>query len=176
MSGYLELIIGCMWSGKSTHLVNIYNNLIKQGEKPIIINHSMIKNDSSSLVTHDNKEIKCIFLDQLYNRYIPADIKYILINEGQFFPDLYSWVHTMVNEYNKYIYIAALNGDFQKKGFTNILSLIPECDSIVKLNAQCSICKKNAIFTRRKTPSKEQIIVDSEIYEPLCRKCYNKSI
>ena len=67
------------------------------------------------MVTHNNEEINCIFLDQLYNRYIPEDIKYILINEGQFFKDLYSWVETMVNEYNKHIYIAGLNGDFKKR-------------------------------------------------------------
>ena len=176
MSGYLEIIIGCMWSGKSTRLLNIYEQLIKRGENPIIINHKMIKNESSTLTTHDDKKIKCIFLDQLYNRYIPPDIKYILINEGQFFPDLYTWVKTMVNTYNKHIYIAGLNGDFEKKGFTNILSLVPECDSIIKLNAICSICSKDAIFTHRKTSSKEQIIVNSEIYQPLCRNCYNKSI
>ena len=176
MSGYLELIIGCMWSGKSTKLIEIYEKLIEEGEQPIIINHIMIKNDSSTLVTHNNKKIKCIFLDQLYNRYIPTDIKYILINEGQFFSDLYSWVKTMVNTYDKHIYIAGLNGDFEKKGFTNILALIPECDSIIKLNAKCSACNKDAIFTHRKTSSKEQIIVNSEIYQPLCRNCYNKSI
>ena len=176
MSGYLEIIIGCMWSGKSTRLLNIYEQLIIKGEKPIIINHKMIENDSSTLTTHDGKKIKCIFLDQLYNRYMPPDIKYILINEGQFFPDLYAWVKTMVNTYNKHIYIAGLNGDFEKKGFTNILSLVPECDSIIKLNAKCSLCNKEAIFTHRKTNSKEQIIVNSEIYQPLCRNCYNKSI
>ncbi len=115
MSGYLELIIGCMWSGKSTRLMNIYQELIKNGENPIIINHTIIKNDSSTLTTHDGKKIKCVFLDQLYNRYIPSDIKYILINEGQFFHDLYAWVKTMVNTYNKHIYIAGLNGDFEKK-------------------------------------------------------------
>ena len=108
--------------------------------------------------------------------YIPEDIKYILINEGQFFHDLYPWVKTMVNTYNKHIYIAALNGDFEKKGFTNIISLIPECDTITKLNAICSLCEEPALFSFRKSNSKEQIVVTSEIYKPLCRKCYNKSI
>ena len=177
MTGYLELIIGCMWSGKTTRLINIYNTLTEQGETPIIINHTMIKTDSSTLVTHDNKEQACIFIDHLHNKYIPLHIKYILINEGQFFPDLYLWVKTMVNTYHKHIYIAGLNGDFEKKGFSNILSLIPECDSIIKLNAKCSMCKdKDAIFSHRNTTDKEQIIVTSEIYKPLCRKCYNKSI
>jgi len=82
----------------------------------------------------------------------------------------------MVNEYNKHIYIAGLNGDFEKKGFTNILSLVPECDSIIKLNAKCSMCNMDAIFTHRNSNNKKQIIVNSEIYQPLCRKCYNKSI
>ena len=43
MSGYLELIIGCMWSGKSTRLIDIYNELKEQGENPVIINHTMTK-------------------------------------------------------------------------------------------------------------------------------------
>ena len=69
----------------------------------------------------------------------------------------------MVNTYNKHIYIAGLN-DFEKR-FTNILSLIPECDSIIKLNAICNKCDNDAIFTQRKNSCKEQINVDPQIYQ-----------
>ena len=184
--GYLELILGCMWAGKSTKLQALYNKYKLSEQNPIIINYCSLQNTNNTMVTHDNTEIECVYvskLNDIYNIYDTSkDIKLhnsvYLINEGQFFPDIYVWVKHMVNNLNKTIYIAALDGDYKKVGFTQILELIPECDKIEKLPAICTICKDGtyAIFTKRKTSNKERIIVNDNIYQPLCRKCYNKSI
>jgi thymidine kinase len=97
----------------------------------------------------------------------------ILINEGQFFSDLYEVVVDMLNK-NKKVYVCGLDGDFERKKFGNILDLIPLCDKVNKLTSLCSLCKDGTpgIFSMRLTTETEQTVVGSENYIPVCRKCY----
>ena len=100
----------------------------------------------------------------------------ILINEGQFFPDLYEVVVDMLKN-NKKIYVCGLDGDFERKKFGAILDLIPLCDKVTKLTSLCSSCKDGTpgIFSMRLTCDKTQTLVGSDNYIPVCRKCYDKS-
>jgi thymidine kinase len=100
-----------------------------------------------------------------------ADV--ILINEGQFFEDLYEVVVDMLKS-NKRIYICGLDSDFERKKFGQMLDLIPLCDKVNKLNSLCSQCKNGTpgIFSMRLTSEKQQTLVGSDNYIPVCRKCY----
>jgi thymidine kinase len=113
----------------------------------------------------------------IYANNLLRSAEVILINEGQFFSDLYEVVVDMLN-HNKKIYICGLDGDFERKKFGSILDLIPLCDKVNKLNSLCSLCKDGtfAIFSMRLTEEKEQTIVGSNNYIPVCRKCYSKNI
>jgi len=182
--GYLELFLGPMWAGKSSSLVDIYNIAIKHDIKCLAINHTFdLSSKTVEITTHDNISIPCVSsntLNDIFNISITDNIleyEIILINEGQFFPDLYKWVKYMVNKQNKNIYIAALDGDYKQTGFTNILQLIPESDKITKLHNLCKQCNSNwAIFTHRTCNNTSQIFPGTEHYIPLCRNCYNKRI
>ena len=102
------------------------------------------------------------------------DCDVILINEGQFFPDLFECVIELVEKYNKKVYVSALDGDFKREKFGGILDLIPYCDQFTKLNSLCSQCKngRKALFSHRVTTESAQIVIGSDNYIPLCRKCY----
>ena len=98
----------------------------------------------------------------------------ILINEGQFFQDLYKFVDYIVNSLQKKVYVCGLDGDFKRKKIGSILDIIPLCDDVIKLKAICNNCKtKDGIFTYRLTKEEEQIVVGVKNYSVLCRKCYN---
>ena len=99
----------------------------------------------------------------------------ILINEGQFFTDLYEVVDDMLQK-GKKIYVCGLDGDFKRNRFGQILDLIPLCDKVTKLTSLCSICKNGTpgIFSKRITTEKEQTIVGSDNYIPVCRMCYEQ--
>jgi thymidine kinase len=99
----------------------------------------------------------------------------ILINEGQFFPDLYEVVLDMLNNHKK-VYICGLDGDFERKKFGAILDLIPLCDKVNKLTSLCSLCRDGTrgIFSMRLTNETEQTLVGSDNYIPVCRSCYSK--
>jgi thymidine kinase len=112
----------------------------------------------------------------IYANKLLRSAEVILINEGQFFSDLYEVVVDMLN-HNKKVYVCGLDGDFERKKFGSILDLIPLCDKVSKLTSLCSSCKDGtpAIFSMRLTEEKEQTIVGSNNYIPVCRKCYNKN-
>jgi thymidine kinase len=194
-TAYLEIILGSMYSGKSTRLVEIYNQC-KFCDIPVtVINHSIDNRyDDELMSTHDQVKIPCIktekllelwaednidletnigFIHRIKDKLLIIKSNVILINEGQFFPDLEEFVIKML-ENNKKIYVCGLDGDFQRKKFGNILDLIPLCDKVTKLTSLCSLCKNGTagIFSKRITSEKEQTIVGSDNYIPVCRNCY----
>jgi thymidine kinase len=176
-TAYLELIIGPMFSGKTSRLVDIYKQCQFCNISVSVINHSIdTRYHDTMLSTHDKVMIPCIkakyitdILDTLANSQV------IIINEGQFFDDLYTTVVSLLNQ-GKKIYVGGLDGDFERKRFGQILDLIPLCDKVTKLTSLCSICKdgKPGIFSKRLTLETEQTIVGSDIYIPVCRSCYNQ--
>ena len=195
-SGYLEIILGSMYSGKSTRLVEIYKKCKFCNISVAVINHSIDNRyDEELLSTHDEIKIPCIKTEKLFDVWIEGnisledDIKHIpritdklkvvtsnviLINEGQFFPDLFDFVNILLKE-GKKVYVCGLDGDFERKKFGSILDLIPLCDNVHKLSSLCSLCKDGTlgIFSMRLTSEKEQTIVGSDNYIPVCRKCYD---
>ena len=190
-TGYLELFIGSMYSGKSTRLVDIYKQCKFCNIPVTVINHIIDKRyDNELLSTHDQVKIPCLQASELNdlwnnNGYEKKDLwahnavrdsDVILINEGQFFPDLYDVVVDMLN-CNKKIYICGLDGDFERKKFGQILDLIPLCDKVTKLTSLCSQCKNGTpgIFSMRLTNETAQTVVGSDNYIPVCRKCYISS-
>jgi thymidine kinase len=96
----------------------------------------------------------------------------ILINEGQFFPDLYESVIQLVEKYKMKVYICGLDGDFKRNKFGKMLDLIPVCDKIIKLSAECVKCKRPAIFSKRLSEEEQQVVIGSSNYAPMCRECY----
>ena len=73
----------------------------------------------------------------------------------------------------KIVIVAGLDADFRRKPFGKICNLLPLCESFIKLAAICDFCGKDAYFTLRTVESKEiELIGGSEMYRPVCRKCY----
>ena len=189
--GYLELFIGPMFSGKTSKLLEIYKQCNFCNIPVIIINHSIDTRYHESMVsTHDKIMAPCIQttklsdiwdykdIDSHFNENSDRHIKLrmadvILINEGQFFEDLYEVVDDML-KCNKRVYICGLDSDFERKKFGQILDLIPLCDKVNKLTSLCSQCKDGTpgIFSMRLTSERQQTLVGSDNYIPVCRKCY----
>jgi thymidine kinase len=178
ITGYLELIIGPMYSGKTSKLLELYKQFTFCGIKTLVINYDEdTRYSDTHLSTHDKLMIPCkqansLIRDVVYNKEFD-EAKVILINEGQFFEDIVDWTTTAVEKYNKSVYICGLDGDFNREKFGTWLNLIPLCDKVTKLNSYCSLCKKKpAIFSHRITNEKEQKVIGSDNYVPLCRACY----
>ena len=103
------------------------------------------------------------------------DAKLVIIEEAQFFNDLYDFVLDLVEKQGKDVIVVGLDGDADRKPFGQILELVPLCDKISKLKAFCKLCADgtNALFTFCKKKKDEQVCVGGEdLYMPLCRRHY----
>lgn len=178
--GHLSICCGCMFSGKTSWLLQQYKKYSYIGKKICVVNFDQDKRYHDSLLsTHDKIMIPCIQAHKLHDVYdtmLENDV--ILINEGQFFEDLFPIVCDLVENHHKIIHIAALDGDFQRNMFGQILHLIPRCDDYLKLHALCSQCKDGtkASFSYRISMESQQISIGSDNYVPLCRKCYESNL
>jgi thymidine kinase len=164
----LTLIIGPMFSGKTTELLRIIERAEAIGQSSLVINHSIdIRyTDSSaelpsSVSTHTRRSHDCIplsSLSDLLNESTEHSYKelfqkasFIAINEGQFFTDLFENVLKMIEVYKKDVVVCGLDGDYLRNPFENMMRLIPVCDTLIRLTSLCSICRsgKEAIHSKR---------------------------
>jgi thymidine kinase len=197
--GYLEIIKGPMFSGKTTRIMDIYKKYNFCDIKTMVINYEKdIRYSDDMLSSHDQIMIPCIKALTLHDVVNIADAsavethslaasvsgkyaiefletKAILINEGQFFTDIVEWVKLAVEKYHKNVYICGLNSDFKRQKFGNWLDLEAISDNVVMLHSFCSKCKRRpAIFSHRLSKEQELEVIGSDCYIPVCRKCYNE--
>lgn len=178
-TNYLKLYIGPMFSGKTSHLLKEIYNYKKYNLNILAVNHIFDQQRHSSdynlIKTHNNKSFPAIMIKNLFELHVnelyhKADI--IIIDEAQFFMDLYKFIFLELNKsfQNKIFIVAGLSGDYQLNSIGDIVKLIPLADEIYKLTASCIICNNPASFTKKNNINKKQIeIGNSNIYSPVCR-------
>jgi thymidine kinase len=181
--GYLELIIGPMYAGKSTELIRIINRYKCLNKKIIIINNIFNNRyGSSGLTTHNRDTIEtCIILDQLKNldKDVLNNCDVIIIEELQFFSDAYDVIIDWCDNHHKIVIAAGLDGDFLREPFGDVLRLIPHAEKINKLSALCKKCGNGttAHFSKRIIKNNNKKLVGSDdMYEAVCRKHFNENI
>ena len=174
-TGSIKLIMGPMFSGKSTRLIETIRKSHYKAKKTLMISFYADKRytDKSEVVTHDlikYDSIECSTLMEKFELLKNYDI--IGIDEGQFFKDLVETCEKLANM-GKLVIVAALNGDFMREPFPVIANLIPKVDKIKLLNAYCFNCHKCAKYSLRIVASNEKILIGAgEAYKPACRKCF----
>ena len=175
----LDLVVGCMFSGKSTELIRIVRRLETISEKYIVIKPKIdTRYSANNISTHDKVEHKCIIKENLLSlfedhNYMRA--KHIIIEEAQFFPDLEPFVLKAVDDDKKHITVVGLDGDSNRNNFGQMHKLYPLCDSIIKLKALCLQCNDGteAIFSKRIIDDKGQTSIGAEDkYIAVCRPCF----
>ena len=173
----IEIILGCMFSGKSTELLRRCYRYQAIEQNVLLINHSSDTRTDNSIKTHRNDKHNALKTNSLMsiidtNEFNNAQI--IGIDEAQFFQDLYSFVIN-AEKYDKIIIIAGLDGDFHRKPFGQIMDCIPLCDTVEKLTAMDMIDKDGTpgIFTKRIVKNNNQVLVgSSDYYMAVSRKNY----
>ena len=180
--GYLELILGPMFSGKTSTLKKIYDQCMYCNIPVMVINYEADNRycDASFMSTHDKIMIPCVkgvsileILEQNKEKVNESEV--ILINEGQFFKDIDTVIH-LVEDLHKRVYICGLDGDFKKNKIGSLLDLIPHCDNVYKLKSLCSECRngKSGLFSYRITDETDQVVIGVENYKPVCRACFER--
>jgi thymidine kinase len=173
--GKIELILGPMFSGKSTRLIEQMRKYVYKAKKTIMVKYYADQrySEKSEVVTHDlikYDSINCKLLRNSFDTLKQYDV--IGIDEGQFFADLVEICEELALM-GKIILIAALNGDFRMEPFPVIQRIISKSDKIKLLKAYCFNCHKDAKFSLRIVQSNETVLIGAgEAYKPACRECH----
>ena len=180
--GSITLIIGCMFSGKSTEIMRLIKRYKILKKQILIINHVTDQRyATSSISTHDQQQIECEMAASLMpikqtEKYRESQV--IVIEEAQFFTDLFNFATNAADLDDKTVIVAGLSGDFNRNPFGDIQRLIPHAENITKLSALCVKCGDGILahFSKRiDANNKDQTLVGTASeYIAVCRKHFNE--
>lgn len=182
--GRLIVHTGSMFSGKTTSLWReLYRMRIANYKivafKPSIDNRS----DERKIVSHDNLELDAIKVEDIKEILAYAknnDVDCIGIDEVQFFPNDPNEIIEIFNQLmamNITIVVSGLDMDYMARPFEIIKELMPIADELVKHHAICASCGEDAWASYKKSSDDSRIQIGSkDLYEPLCRSCYNEKM
>lgn len=175
----LELIIGPMFSGKTSYIVSIVSRYQALGIPVLVINHGLdTRYSEQSVTTHDGRTVPSIRVTDLadIDSALIENYNVLIVDEAQFFKYLVPFVEDMVDTKHKHVVLVGLDGDINRRPFGELLDCIPLADSIKRLTAFCHSCADGTpgLFSYRKpdAPHGQIVIGGAESYETLCRKCY----
>lgn len=179
----LEVVIGPMFSGKSSYALSYVRRQRSIGKRVLIVKPDidMRYSHESVLVTHDNDRIPCMLWDTKEPLF-PAtphflDTDCVVIEEGQFFKKLLPLVKWLLINHKKDVLVVGLDGDASQQIFGEVLSCIPWATKVTKLSALCLECKDGTLapFTKRNIEDKSQVLVGGpNIYSAVCLKHLHK--
>ena len=185
ISGEIHLILGPMFAGKTTALLDQIAREEAHGMSVTLVKSSKDNRYShDEIVSHDGTSRRCNAVAELSDlRGIIGEEQWngahvLAIDEAQFIPDLVSFCVNAADEHQKKVIVAGLDGDFRRQRFGEVLDLLPLCDTVTKLTAQCGVCSvRPALFSLRTTgdTSTQELVGGADSYKPACRLCYVKA-
>jgi thymidine kinase len=177
--GSIELITGSMFSGKTEELIRRLRRAQFAGLKVEIFKPSLDKRYSEAeVVSHDDKYISSTPVDNANSiLLLTNDVDVVGIDEAQFFDDSIINVCNQLADDGVRIVVAGLDMDFMGKPFGPMPALLSIADFVTKVHAICLRCGNLAQFSYRKSDEEKIVLLgEKDIYEPLCRSCYNEAL
>ncbi len=178
--GKVELILGPMFSGKTTELLRRIRKHEIANRRCVVFKYAKDarytedEDEGDQVHTHDHQTYDAISISNLSifrDTFIPGVTDVIGIDEGQFFDNLPKFCDDLARE-GKTVIVAALNGDFRREPWKPVSKLLPFVDSITMLTAVCT-CSYDAPFSHRFSGEEGvEVIGGKEKYCAVCRKCY----
>jgi thymidine kinase len=176
--GYLTVIMGCMFAQKTTELLKRIRRYESIGYTVMVVNYAHdTRYGSNCISSHDIDQHPAKplhVLDELTDSDL-SGVNVLIIDEAQFFPDLYVNVKRWADTLPLHIVVCGLDGDSERNMFGDMLRLVPHAEEVVRLNAYCSKCRDGtpAHFSRRIVATPEQVAIGGkDMYIPVCRKHY----
>ena len=174
-TGWIEVIAGCMFSGKTEELIRRLRRAMIAKQKTVIFKPEIDNRYSdSAIVSHSEQSLPSFAIkDAKQILELAGDAQVIGIDEAQFFSnELIEVCHILANS-GKRVIIAGLDQDYKGLPFEPIPQLLATAEYITKTLAICVVCGNPADRSQRKVQSSERVLVAAhDIYEARCRKCH----
>lgn len=174
-SGWIEVITGCMFSGKTEELIRRLRRA-KIAKQKVVIFKPIIdtRYSNNSIVSHSEQSLPSVLIKDVKEILdLVEDAQVVGIDEAQFFSnDIISVCNKLADD-GKRVIVAGLDMDYRGVPFEPMPQLLSVAEYITKSLAICVECGNPADRTQRKTASSERVIVGAaDLYEARCRKCH----
>lgn len=180
--GWIEVITGCMFAGKTEELIKRIKTLTYAKKNILVIKPAIDNRYSENEVSsHSGYRVKSINAYKASDilKYVTPSTQVVAIDEGQFFDKDLILVCEKLADQGKRVIVAGLDRDFRGEPFGIMPELLVRAEFVTKLSAVCSVCGAPATRTQRIVQGKpadynEPIVLvgASENYEPRCRHCH----
>ncbi len=178
-AGSIEVICGSMFSGKTEELIRRlrraqFANQKIQIFKPVID----VRYSKTDVVSHDAHAIQSTPIDfPAAMLSLSSDVQVVGIDEAQFFDDSLVDVVCILANRGIRVIIAGLDMDFAGKPFDPMPALMAVAEDVQKVHAICVKCGSPAMHSHRLSRSDKLVVLgEKDIYEPLCRHCFNAAV
>jgi thymidine kinase len=174
-TGWIEVVCGCMFSGKTEELIR-RSRRAEIAKQKVAIFKPRIDNRYSAehIVSHSEQSLTSRVVDDASEILdLCKDAQVVGIDEGQFFKaNLVDVCEDLANQ-GKRVIVAGLDQDYRGKPFEPMPQLLAVAEYITKTLAICVVCGNPADRTQRKTHQADRVVVGAkDIYEARCRHCF----
>ncbi len=174
-TGWIEVIAGCMFSGKTEELIRRLRRAEIARQRVAIFKPRIdTRYSSDHIVSHSEARLLSTVVDGSADVLrLAADAQVVGIDEGQFFdPGIVAVAEQLANQ-GKRVVIAGLDQDYRGRPFEPMPQLLAVAEYITKTLAICVVCGNPADRTQRTTPAQERVLVGAkDSYEARCRRCF----
>ena len=177
--GCIEVVCGSMFSGKTEELIRRLRRAGFANQKIAIFKPQIdTRYSEMEVVSHDAHKIESVPIkDAAQMLDVPEDTQVVGIDEAQFFgPNLVEVCQTLANRGIRVI-AAGLDTDYLGKPFGPMPALLAVAEDVQKVHAICVKCGALANHSHRLSHSNKLVVLgEKDVYEPLCRECFNKAL
>ncbi len=178
-SGSIEVICGSMFSGKTEELIRRLRRAQFANQKVEIFKPAMdVRYSDDQVVSHDAHSIPSTPIDSPASMLLlSGDVDVVGIDEAQFFDETIVDVVKSLADNGIRVIIAGLDMDYMGKPFGPMPALMAVAEDVQKVHAICVKCGSPANHSHRLSRSEQLVVLgEKDIYEPLCRHCFNASL
>ncbi len=176
--GWIEVVCGSMFSGKTEELIRRINRARIAKQKVEIFKPKIdTRYDEEEVVSHNKNAILSTPVDSPQNILLLAnDVEVVGVDEAQFFDEGLVDVCNQLANRGIRVIVAGLDMDFLGKPFGPIPKLLATAEYVTKVHAICVRCGDLAHYSHRLSDASKLVLLgELDSYEPLCRGCYNES-
>jgi thymidine kinase len=177
-TGWIEVICGSMFSGKTEELIRRLKRAKISKQKVEIFKPSVdVRYDEESVVSHDANKILSTPVESSSQILLMAgDVDVVGVDEAQFFDMELPEVCSRLANAGIRVIVAGLDMDYTGKPFGPVPNILAAAEYVTKVHAICMRCGNLAQYSHRIGGGQKLVeLGEKESYEPLCRGCFNKA-
>ncbi len=175
--GWIEVITGSMFSGKSEELIRrLRRAQIARQRVQVFKPEFDGRYADDHIVSHSDIRLpsRTVASSRGLLEAVAADTEVVGIDEGQFFDLELPMVCNTLADHGKRVIVAGLDQDYLGKPFEPMPQLLAIAEYITKTLAICVVCGNPANHTQRLVPNSERVLLGAQgTYEARCRQCFD---